>query len=802
MFDEQTTTLTPDYGGASQIASAPPLHAAAAFPLLADEKQRLRALAAYGLADTAPEADFDHFAAMAADLLDLPVGLVNLVGAEHLTVKGRSGLDVESIPRDAAFCAHTILGDDPLVVPDLARDARFSANPLVTEEGGFRFYAGAPLISPLDGHRIGTLCVVDHVARPGLNARETRLLTGLAALVMDRMELRRAENARRDAQARFERMAAATPGAVVCADRNGTITHWNQAAERLFGWSATEAIGQKLEMIVPEEMRAAHGAGLARLAAAENQAFPGRTVELPALRRDGTVFPAQVTLSCWREDGAPAFGASIHDITIRRRAEDRLRHLAHNDALTGCVNRAKLMELIEAVAAGAEPTAIILLDLDGFKHVNDTLGHAAGDALLVEAVQRLAAALSGQGTLARLGGDEFAVLLPGYGDADAARGVARALQQSFEPPFRVAGREFHVSASAGVAVAAISEIADLLANADLALYQAKAAGDGQCRVFNGAMREEYAARRLLEEQVCRAARNGEFELHYQPQVCLSRNVLVGAEALLRWHHPERGLLPPGVFLDVLDASPMAGVVGDWAIEEGCRQAALWRGRGLNLRVGVNLFAEQLRMGNLEATVKDALARWRLPPAALELELTETIALRHDDGLLAPLHALRERGVGIAFDDFGTGFASLSTLKRCPLSRLKIDRGFISDLGSVGVLGSGPDRGDVAIVEAVLALGRGLGLGVVAEGVETEAQAAFLAARGCSEAQGYLYSRPTPAPLMLTVFPRQHQCLGTGQPTPPSAASVATARAASPSATPARVRARRQNRRHRPSDQLI
>jgi diguanylate cyclase (GGDEF)-like protein len=626
-----------------------------------DEGQRLHTLAAYGLASTPSEADFDNFASMAADLFKLPIGLINLVGERHLTVKGRSGLQVESIPRDGAFCTYTILSDNVFVVPDLAADTRFAGHPLVTELG-FRFYAGAPLVSPLNGHRIGTLCIVDRVPHPALDERGMRLLSGLAALVMDRMELRRAEH--------------------------------------------------------------------------------------------------------------------------------RLRYLAHNDPLTGCANRAKLGELTEAVKAEARPAAMVLLDLDSFKHVNDTLGHAAGDALLVEVGRRLTAALDGRGTLGRLGGDEFAALLPGFGDAAAACGLAHALQKSLDPPFLIAGREFRVGASAGVAVAPPAEVGHLLASADLALYHAKTEGRRQCRMFEMAMREKYIARRALEEEVSRAARDGEFELHFQPQICLKRKVLIGAEALLRWRHPERGLLPPNVFLDALEAGAMAGAVGDWVVEEGCRQAALWRRQGLELRIGVNLFAEQIRAGNLEATVRAALERWALPASALELELTETIALRHDDELLAPLHALHAHGVGVALDDFGTGFASLSMLRRCPLSRLKIDRGFVSELGMKGDLGSGSDRSDVVIVEAVLALGRGLGLGVVAEGVETEAQAAFLAAHGCNEAQGYLYGRPAPASRMLAAAPGQSRHFRADQ-TAPSGAAPDAARASRPPAAPSSRYVRRR-----------
>ncbi len=601
-----------------------------------DEGQRLHTLAAYGLASTPPEADFDNFATMAADLFRLPISLVNLVGERNLIVKGRFGLEVESIPREGAFCAYTILSDHVFVVPDLAADARFAGHPLVAETG-FRFYAGAPLVSPLNGHRIGSLCLVDRVPHPPLDEREMRLFSGLAALVMDRMELRRAEH--------------------------------------------------------------------------------------------------------------------------------RLRYLAHNDPLTGCANRAKLGELTDTARAAGRPAAMVLLDLDSFKHINDTLGHAAGDTLLVEVGRRLTAALDGRGTLGRLGGDEFAALLPGLDDADAACGLAHSLQESLDPPFLIAGREFRVgasasaSASAGVALAPPGEVGHLLASADLALYRAKSEGRRQCRLFNPAMGERYVARRALEEEVSRAARDGEFELHFQPQICLGRGVLIGAEALLRWRHPQQGLLPPAAFLDALEAGCMAGAVGDWVIEEGCRQAAAWREQGLDLRIGVNLFAEQIRAGNLESTVRGALERWALPASALELELTETIALRHDDDLLAPLHALHAHGVGVALDDFGTGFASLSMLRRCPLSRLKIDRGFVSELGTDGDLGSGSDRSDVVIVEAVLALGRGLGLGVVAEGVKTEAQAAFLAAHGCNEAQGYFYGRPVPAPCLLAAARSQSRRFG-------------------------------------------
>ena len=717
-----------------------------------DECARLRTLEAYGLARTAPEADFDHFAAIAADVLGLPVSLVTLVGEDEVTIKGRVGLDTETAPREVAFCSHTILADKVLSVPDLEHDQRFSGNPLVQAGPQFRFYAGAPLISLLDGHCIGALCVIGYEPRPALTEREARLLVGLASLVMDRMELRRLEKAVRDSHALFDRMSAAAPGAVICADSHGIITHWNAAAERLFGWSVDEAIGKPLDLIIPHGFRAAHAAGMFHRVRTSNTAFPGRVVELPALRRDGTTFPAHVSLSRWLQGDKLMFGASIHDITARRAAEDKLRYLAHYDPLTGLTNRARLTELMDEAAETCRTIGFVLLDLDGFKHVNDVLGHGAGDILLTDVAQRLVSAMPERGTIARLGGDEFAALLPDCADVAAATQSARVLQASLEQPFRIGGGSFHVAACAGVTLAAAADVRTVMPNADLALYAAKASGSGATRVFDQAMRDEYDARRSLESEVGEAIRQGEFVLYFQPQICFADDRLVGAEALLRWRHPRRGLLLPGAFLSAVETGPLATKLGDWIIDEACRQAALWREQGLALRIGVNLFDAQLRVGSLASTVKDALGRWRLPGSTLELEVTETVALAQNTALLAPLRELYAEGINIAFDDFGTGFASLSTLKHCPLNRLKIDRSFVSELGTSGSIGCAADRGNVAIIDAILALGRGLGISVIAEGVETAEQAEFLARRGCDEGQGYLFGRPVPPDAMLRLLP--------------------------------------------------
>ena len=703
---------------------------------LLNEEARLAALAAYQLEYARTPVALQSIAAFAADMFQAPIALVSLVDRDWQSFCGQVGLEVPGTSRDVSFCAHAIGGTEVFVVPDATRDPRFMANPLVTGEPGIRFYAGAPLVNP-QGHRLGALCIIDKVARAPLSQREQKLLRGLAELVMERMERHRLEIERQATLARFESMAAATPSAVICAGSDSRILFWNAAAEQLLGWPAADALGQPLDLIIPEHLRDDHERMFEKFLTTCNiDTYRGRTIELPVLRRDGTELSAEVTLSAWREDGRPVLGAAVRNITARKKAQIELLHLAHHDALTGLLNRTRLTEIAADTLASDTPASLVLIDLDGFKHVNDTAGHAAGDKLLQEVAERLTRCLGEQGSIARIGGDEFAILLPGH-DAAAAAVATQDLQASLSSSaFQIGSRRFRIRATAGIAVPSDQgcTMETLLSNADLALYQAKAAEPGTCQVFDASLRATYDARRSIEEDVQNAADNGEFVLFYQPQVRLADHVLVGAEALLRWQHPVRGLLTPGAFLFALEGGPKAGAVGKWVINDACRQAAEWRKAGLCLKIGVNLFSEQLRTGDLERTVIDALTRWNLPGNALELELTETIALRHDDATLRPLRALRDIGVGIAFDDFGTGFASLATLKRFPLTRLKIDQGFVSDLQT--------DPYDRAIVEAVLAMGRALDLNIVAEGIQRTDQEAFLTAAGCDEGQGYRYGRPS------------------------------------------------------------
>jgi len=448
----------------------------------------------------------------------------------------------------------------------------------------------------------------------------------------------------------------------------------------------------------------------------------------------------------WREEGAISFGAIIRDVTERRRHEDRLYHLAHHDQLTGLANRSVLRSRVQDEVSAGRPTSLVMVDLEGFKEVNDTLGHVVGDALLRETAVRLTNVIRPQDMAARLDSDEFALLLMREDDPLKATGIAESAIAELMRPFELAGQQIHIAASAGVAIypAQCGSAEELLGNADLALSQAKREGRGRRTLFTSALRDAVVARRNYDLEIRRAVENDELRLFFQPQVDLHDGRLVGAEALIRWEHPERGLLPPAAFLPVLEAGPLAAAVGDWVLDTACAQAAAWRAAGAGvLRMGVNLFAAQLGAGDPVDKVQAVLARHELPPGALEIEITENIALDEDDSVLPPLRALKAMGVGIAFDDYGTGFASLSLLKRFPLTRLKIDQSFVRAMCS--------SPADAAIVQAVTYLGESFGLDVIAEGIETEEQKERLLRKGCTEGQGYLFGRPMPPADFASAF---------------------------------------------------
>lgn len=428
-----------------------------------------------------------------------------------------------------------------------------------------------------------------------------------------------------------------------------------------------------------------------------------------------------------------------HDMTEQKLAEDRLTQLALFDQLTGLPNRTSLLNHLNDPARTTSDATVAMLDLDGFKDVNDTLGHLIGDKLLTEVAHRMEALVPETGRMYRLGGDEFVFVLPDSRDPMIATSISDTILKSLEQRFEIDGHRIYLGASVGIAFAPTDGVSaeELIANADLALYEAKASGGRKYRLFSRTMRAKAQARHEMEGEIRRAFSENELVLHFQPQIRLSDGAVVGAEALLRWQHPQKGLLAPAAFIDALAQSPAALEVGNWILQNACATGEAWRAMGLPVRMAVNLFPAQFHDEIIAAQVGAALNMTGLPPELLEIEITENIALNNDETKIVALRALREKGVGLAFDDFGTGHASLSCLTRYPLTRIKIDRSFVQNIDT------NSSAEETAVAGSIIAMAHNLGLSVTAEGVETASQAAFLQSKGCHEVQGYFYARPLP-----------------------------------------------------------
>lgn len=455
-------------------------------------------------------------------------------------------------------------------------------------------------------------------------------------------------------------------------------------------------------------------------------------------------------ISVTHQPMAGGWTATYEDVTERRTAEARIAHMARYDALTNLPNRVLFHEALEhalTFARRGRPLALHCLDLDQFKAVNDTLGHPVGDRLLQVVAQQLQDVVRGADTVARLGGDEFAIVQAALYTPHDATVLASRLVEMLAQPFGIDGHQITIGASVGIAFGPAdgTDADELMKNADLALYRAKFEGRGTYRLFHSAMDAEMQERRLLELDLRYALQRGEFELLYQPLIDLHTQATAGFEALLRWRHPVRGTVPPGAFIPLAEEIGAIIPIGEWVLRQACLAAASWPD---DLRVSVNLSPVQFKARDLVGTVRAVLQDSGLAPDRLELEITETVMLEDTAATLATLHELRGLGVRIAMDDFGTGYSSLSYLRCFPFDRIKIDQSFVRELGR--------QRDCDAIVRAVIALGGELGMATTAEGVETPEQLRVLAQAGCSDIQGYLFSRPVPfdqIPILLKSMPK-------------------------------------------------
>jgi diguanylate cyclase (GGDEF)-like protein/PAS domain S-box-containing protein len=508
----------------------------------------------------------------------------------------------------------------------------------------------------------------------------------------------------------------------------------NDAAVQHYGYGRDQFLGMKLRQIWPQDEWAMHSEALEEIGDIYHSSRDWRH-----LRADGSEIHVLTFGRRVAFDGRDGYLVAIVDITERRKAEARIAHMAHHDGLTDLPNRDfyqdRLRQALERSQASNKRVAVLCLDLDLFKNVNDAFGHPMGDRLLKAVAERLKAEVRGENLVARLGGDEFAIVLASGISPNEASDFADRLIRALSARYEVDGIELVVGASIGIALSPgdgdTSE--ELMRNADMALYRAKSDGGGVHRFFEREMDRQAQKRRDMERDLRSAFANGEFELHYQPLVDIAADQINGFESLLRWRHPEKGMISPADFIPVAEDIGLIVALGEWVLREACTEAAKWPAE---IKIAVNLSPVQFRSRNLVQAVVSALAHSGLSPLRLELEITESVFLAETEANLAILHQLRQLGVSISMDDFGTGYSSLSYLRSFPFDKIKIDRSFIKDLA---------ERSDcVAIVRAISSLGRSLNITTTAEGVETMDQLDWLRAEGCNQVQGFLFSAARPA----------------------------------------------------------
>jgi diguanylate cyclase (GGDEF)-like protein/PAS domain S-box-containing protein len=569
----------------------------------------------------------------------------------------------------------------------------------------------------------------------------------------ERANRRRAEEALRDSERRFRALIEHSSDILTVLDAGGRILYESPSVERLLGHTAGELMGAALEEHVHPEDRHALATALTQSAGASTPV----TAEFRMRARNGEWRVVEASVSNLL-DNAEVGGIVLNsrDITARKQDEEMIRHLAYFDALTGLPNRMLFDDrLAQALAhsrrRGARGLAIMCLDLDRFKTINETLGHGAGDELLRTAASSLSAVLRGEDTIARLGGDEFLFLLPEIDDVEDAARVARKILTVLDAPVSVHGHELHLTASVGIAMFPLDgdDAETLIRNADTALYRAKEQGGNRYQLYAPAMNAIAYKRLVLENSLRRAVEREEFRLHYQPLVSLHDGTVVGVEALIRWQHPELGLVSPAEFIPLAEETGLIVPLTHWVLRTACRQMMEWHEAGLALMtVAVNISAQRFRAANLPVAVAEALTATRLDGRHLCLELTESVLMENVEETIATLLELKKLHVKISIDDFGTGYSSLSYLKRLPIDTLKIDQSFVRNTPA--------DADDAAIAMLIISMAHHLDLSVVAEGVETEEQMRMLRSQQCDIMQGYLVSRPLPGEEMTEMLSRLAQ----------------------------------------------
>ncbi len=562
-----------------------------------------------------------------------------------------------------------------------------------------------------------------------------------------------AEVAIRESEEELRTVVESSPNGVIIVDESGAIVMVNRELERAFGYDREELVGQKLEILVPDGLKDQH-----RHDRNDYQAHPlARPMigtQLQGHRKDGTLIPIEVGLTPIRTSRGSFVLATVQDVSARMEAEEKIRILANYDDLTGLPNRTSFHHALSAAVADAHARecrlGLLLLDVDGFKHFNDALGHHVGDRILREVSARIKGCVGANHTVARLGGDEFAVLIDDWdGRGDSLRHMARTVLDSLSRPFRLPEGEYHLTGSIGISSypddAFDSRV--LQSCADLAMYSAKENGKNRYEFYAEVLSARSSRRLVIESSLRQAVEHKDFEVFYQPIVDLTTGSIVSAEALLRWRHPELGLLSPNEFIEVAEETNLIVPIGAWVLHDACATLGRWnRVAKKPLTMSINLSTRQFGEDGLLQLISDAIHSSGLDPSWLQLEITESAVVANPDQAVTVLNHMKELGVTIAIDDFGTGYSSLAYLKKYPIDCIKIDRSFVRDLPH--------DPDSAAIAKAIIAMGHSLNLRIVAEGVENPAQLRFLGDLGCQRAQGYFFSRPIPNNEFEVLLPRR------------------------------------------------
>jgi diguanylate cyclase (GGDEF)-like protein/PAS domain S-box-containing protein len=531
-----------------------------------------------------------------------------------------------------------------------------------------------------------------------------------------------------------------TSEAVLVTDSSGRIIAVNSSFTEITGYQADDVMGQAPSVLSSGKQDQSFYRAMWEVLK-KNDRWSG---EIWNRRKDGTIYPQWQSITAIRDksERIANYVAIFSDISDRKSAEERITFLAYHDTLTGLPNRALMRDRLSQAMHNAQRhgtrTAVMMVDVDHFKTINDSLGHPAGDELICSVANRLKSVLRSEDTVCRLGGDEFLVILPAIERVEDVAEIVSRAQRSCREPTSLGGHEIHITLSMGVCLFPDDglEVDTLIRNADTALYQAKTGGRNAYRFFTPRMNELAVSRLTLEAEIRSALARDEFELHYQVQADAQRATIIGVEALVRWRHPTRGMVSPAQFIPIAEESGLIVPLGEQILRKACAQRVRWHELGFaDFPVSVNVSATQLRDEGFHAALHRILVDTRLDPALLDIELTETAVMKATSEGVAMLHKLKELGVQLSIDDFGTGYSSLAYLKQFPVDRLKIDQSFVHNILH--------DRSDMAIVEAIIALGRSLHLRVIAEGVESHEQLARLLAYGCDEIQGYLIARPMP-----------------------------------------------------------